>query len=43
MNYIHNNPVKKAMCDEDIDYRFSSAKFYNGLGDEFDFLQRFDE
>jgi len=43
MNYIHNNPVKKEMCGEDIDYRFSSAKFYNGLGDEFDFLQRFDE
>lgn len=43
MNYIHNNPVKKQMCDKDTDYRFSSAKFYNELGDEFDFLTRFDE
>jgi len=42
LNYIHNNPVKANLCKESIDYRFSSAKFYNEIGDEFSFLTRFD-
>jgi len=43
LNYIHNNPVKAGLSKEDIDYRFSSAKFYKDLGDEFEFLTRFDD
>jgi len=43
INYIHNNPVKAGLCKEAIDYKYSSAKFYDELGDEFDFLTRFDE
>ena len=42
LNYIHNNPVKSGLCEENADYRFSSAKFYKDLGDEFEFLIRFD-
>lgn len=42
LKYVHKNPIKAAYCEEEIDYRFSSAKFYNELGDEFNFLTRFD-
>ncbi|PHR70327.1 MAG: transposase [Lutibacter sp.] len=42
LKYIHNNPIKARLCKEDVDYRFSSAKFYKELGDEFNFLTRFD-
>jgi REP element-mobilizing transposase RayT len=43
LNYIHYNPVKSAYCVEPLDYRFSSAKFYKELEDEFSFLSRFDK
>ncbi len=43
LNYIHNNPIKAGLCEEDTDYKFSSAKFYKELGDEFEFLTRFDD
>ena len=43
LNYIHNNPIKAELCKESIDYKFSSAKFYNELGDEFNFLTHFDK
>lgn len=43
LNYIHNNPVKSGLCEQSIDYKFSSARFYKELGDEFCFLTRFDE
>jgi len=43
LNYIHNNTVKAGLSKEDLDYRFSSAKFYKDLGDEFEFLARFDD
>jgi len=42
LNYI-NNPVKEGLCREDVEYKFSSAKFYKELGDEFGFLTRFDD
>ncbi len=42
LNYIHNNPVKANLCIETIAYKFSSAKFYKELNDEFNFLTRFD-
>ena len=42
LQYIHNNPVKAGLCKNAIDYKFSSAKFYNELGDAFSFLTLFD-
>ena len=42
LTYIHNNPTKGGICRTDVAYKFSSSKFYNELGDEFDFLIRFD-
>ena len=42
LNYIHANPLKANFCKEIVDYRFSSAKFYKELGDEFNFLTRLD-
>ena len=42
LNYIHNNPVKAGLCLAPLDYKFSSAKFYNELSDEFNFLTRLD-
>jgi len=41
LNYIHQNPVKAGMCENPIDYKYSSAKFYKELGDEFGVLTDF--
>jgi putative transposase len=41
LNYIHRNPVKAELSVNEEDYRFSSAPFYKGLGDEFKFLTDF--
>lgn len=38
LNYIHRNPVKAGYCHKPEDYRFSSAKFYKELADEFGFV-----
>ncbi|WP_452232709.1 transposase [Lacinutrix sp. MEBiC02595] len=38
LNYIHQNPVKAGICENSEDYKYSSAKFYKELGDEFGFL-----
>ncbi len=40
LNYIHNNPVqgKWMLADSPIDYKYSSAKFYETGIDEFGFL-----
>ena len=43
LNYIHNNPLKSGLTNTPTDYKFSSAKFYNELGDEFGFLTHFDK
>ena len=32
VEYIHNNPVKHGYVDEDIHWRYSSARNYTGLG-----------
>ncbi len=31
VDYIHNNPVKRGYVDEDIHWRYSSARDYNGM------------
>ncbi|MBJ7880554.1 hypothetical protein [Gelidibacter salicanalis] len=41
LKYIHQNPVKAGMCGSSVDYKFSSARFYEGLGDDFGFLTDF--
>lgn len=41
LRYIHQNPVKAGICKTAEDYRYSSAKFYTELGDEFGFLSDF--
>ncbi|MBQ0786348.1 MAG: hypothetical protein KBT69_02540, partial [Oceanihabitans sp.] len=38
LKYIHQNPVKARMCENTEDYKYSSAKFYKELGDEFEVL-----
>ena len=43
LNYIHNNPIKAGFCEKNIDYKFSSARFYKELKDDFSFLTRFDD
>jgi REP-associated tyrosine transposase len=34
LDYIHNNPAKRGLCERAIDWRWSSARFY--LDDAFD-------
>jgi len=41
LNYIHQNPVRARMCGSAKAYKYSSARFYEGLGDEFGFLSDF--
>src|SRR5690606_21755808 len=38
LQYIHQNPVKAGLSVNTFDYKFSSARFYEEFGDEFDFL-----
>ncbi len=39
MDYIHNNPVNAKLVMDPIDYKWSSANFYeNGDKGEFEFL-----
>lgn len=33
VNYMHNNPVKKGLVEIPEDWKWSSARFYAGLGD----------
>jgi putative transposase len=41
LKYIHLNPIRAGMCANTVDYKFSSARFYEGFGDEFEFLTDF--
>jgi len=45
LNYIHNNPVSKHWClsETALDYRYSSARFYEYGIDEFGFLRSINE
>ena len=38
LNYIHENPVKAGLCQVGVDYKYSSAKFYELNQLEWDFL-----
>ncbi len=43
LNYIHNNPLQKKwnLVGDPVDYRYSSAKFYETGEKEFDFLYHY--
>ncbi len=43
LNYIHNNPVKAGLCNNRIDYKYSSVKHYAGISYEFDFIEVYNE
>jgi REP element-mobilizing transposase RayT len=45
LDYMHLNPMQPhwLLCSNPADYRFSSARFYEGLGDEFGILTHFGE
>ncbi|MDX2195300.1 MAG: transposase, partial [Cytophagales bacterium] len=38
LDYIHLNPVKAGICHSSIEYKYSSAKFYELNQEEWDFL-----
>ncbi len=42
IDYIHENPVKANLVKNTIDYRFSSAKFYENGVDEFKILSNYE-
>jgi putative transposase len=43
LTYIHNNPVKAGLCDERIDYKYSSARYYELNQDEWKFITHYEE
>lgn len=45
LNYIHKNPIsgKWDLCKEFTDYKYSSAGFYYGKENEWDFLTNYSE
>jgi len=42
LNYIHQNPVKAGLCENETDYHYSSAKHYLGIKHEFNFLEPYE-
>ena len=38
LNYIHENPVKSGICLTNIDYKYSSARYYELNESEWTFL-----
>ena len=38
LQYIHNNPVRAGLCVHPEDYKYSSAAFYMGSGDDLGFI-----
>ena len=43
LNYIHKNPVRAKLCVIDTDYKYSTAKHYNEMQHEFDFLEPYNQ
>lgn len=41
LDYIHNNPVEAGMCEYPYNYRYSSASFYFGKENEWEFLSHY--
>ncbi len=45
LDYVHNNPAQGSwvLANDPLDYKYSSARFYEGDESEFDFLTRYME
>jgi putative transposase len=43
LDYIHRNPIQKGwkLSDDELGYKYSSCRFYNGQGDDFGFLSHY--
>ena len=41
LDYIHNNPVEAGRCEYPYNYRYSSASFYFGKENEWEFLSHY--
>ncbi|NJN42155.1 MAG: transposase [Flammeovirgaceae bacterium] len=41
IDYIHYNPVKKGLCSDPVDYKYSSARFYELNNDEWGSITHF--
>lgn len=41
IDYIHANPVRRGLCDTTIDWKWSSARWYEGLDADLE-IDRFD-
>lgn len=42
LGYIHNNPMKAGLCQFSESYKYSSAGFYLGKENEWDFLLHYE-
>ena len=42
LNYIHFNPVRANLCEQELEYEFSSAKHYQELEHPYTFLEPYD-
>lgn len=43
LNYIHKNPVRAGICENETDYHYSSAKHYCNITHPFSFLEPYKE
>ncbi|HMR18208.1 MAG TPA: hypothetical protein PKA53_02815 [Sphingobacterium sp.] len=43
LDYIHDNPVKAGLCEMCVDYRYSSARYYELNEDEWGFITHYAE
>lgn len=41
LDYIHNNPVKAGLCEFSVDYKYSSARYYELNEDEWGFITHY--
>lgn len=43
LDYIHANPVAAGLCDTSVDYRYSSARYYELNEDDWGFITHYME
>jgi hypothetical protein len=41
LDYIHNNPMKAGLCENSIDYEYSSARYYELNEDNWGFITHY--
>lgn len=42
LNYIHQNPVRASLCEDELDYEYSSAQHYHGKENPYSFIEPYD-